>query len=135
MGVDDAKKYNYCVASHAEANAINQAAKFGIALNGAVIYCTLEPCNWCFKQLVQAGIKEVYYEETYESINRQFDLYWRRAMKLQDGVVFRQMSVSQEVLDQAIEVLRGSSCRRLAVDNLLLLCVFTNFLPRKEVLA
>ena len=63
IGAHDADKYNYCISSHAEVNAVDQAARFGISLEGASLYCTLEPCNWCFKQLIQAGVGEIYYEE------------------------------------------------------------------------
>lgn len=49
-------------AIHAEANAIAQAAKHGIATDGASIYVTLEPCLFCLKLIISAGIHEVFYE-------------------------------------------------------------------------
>jgi dCMP deaminase len=52
---------------HAEANAIAQAAKHGIATGGASIYVTLEPCLSCLKIIISAGIREVYYETTFNS--------------------------------------------------------------------
>jgi dCMP deaminase len=114
----DAEKYNYCVSSHAEVNAVDQAARFGIPLDGAVLYCTLEPCNWCFKQLVQAGIKEIYFEESYDSRNKDFDLYWRRTMQSHEGIsVFRQISVSKEAVDMVSEVLHGSSARQMPATS------------------
>jgi dCMP deaminase len=118
IGAHDAEKYNYCISSHAEVNAIDQAARFGISLDGAVLYCTLEPCNWCFKQLIQAGIKEIYFEEPYDSRNKDFDLYWRRIMQSHEGLkVFEQVSVSQEALDMVTEVLHGSSARKIAATS------------------
>jgi dCMP deaminase len=115
IGAHDAEKYNYCLSSHAEVNAINQAARFGTSLEGAVLYCTLEPCNWCFKQLIQAGIKEIYFEEPYDSKNKDFDLWWRKIMESHEGIlVFQQISASGEALDMVIEVLKGSSRRKLA---------------------
>lgn len=51
--------YNDCPAVHAEVNCLLQAAKFGIELKGATIYCTAMPCNGCFGALVNAGIVEV----------------------------------------------------------------------------
>jgi len=114
----DADKYNYCISSHAEVNAIDQAARFGISLDGAVLYCTLEPCNWCFKQLIQAGIKEIYFEEPYDSRNKDFDRYWRRIMQSHQGLkVFEQVSVSKEGLNMVIEVLHGSSERKMAATS------------------
>ena len=70
IGAHDADKCSSCISSHAEVNAIDQAARFGIPLDGASLYCTLEPCNWCFKQLIQAGIREIYFEEPYNSRTR-----------------------------------------------------------------
>lgn len=114
IGAHDGEKYNYCISSHAEVNALNQAARFGIPLEGASLYCTLEPCNWCFKQLIQAGIKEIYYEESYASENKEFDLYWRRMMESSESIkVFRQIRVSPEALEMVIRWLQSSSTRVL----------------------
>lgn len=54
-------------AIHAEANAIAQAAKHGISCGGASIYVTLEPCVSCLKLIISTGIKQVYYETTFNS--------------------------------------------------------------------
>lgn len=115
IGASDGDKYNYCISSHAEVNAIDQAARFGISLEGSVLYCTLEPCNWCFKQLIQAGIREVYFEEPYESLNKEFDLYWRRIMENDSNFrVFQQISISDEALDMVLENLQHRSIRKLS---------------------
>lgn len=47
---------------HAEMNAIIHAAKHGIHLKGAVLYCTMQPCHNCLKHIVQSGIVEVLYD-------------------------------------------------------------------------
>lgn len=65
-GVSDGQKDRACVAIHAEANAIAQAAKRGVAVNGATAYCTLYPCPVCLKLLYQAGIDHIIYELTYD---------------------------------------------------------------------
>lgn len=54
-------------AVHAEANAIAQAAKHGISTHGATIYVTLEPCIYCLKLIISAGIKEVFYERDFNT--------------------------------------------------------------------
>ncbi len=57
---------DHCVATvHAEANAIIQAAKNGIRIDGAEIYTTASPCWNCFKLIANAGIRTVYYGEFY----------------------------------------------------------------------
>jgi dCMP deaminase len=57
---------DHCIATvHAEANAIIQAAKNGVALNGADIYITASPCWNCFKLIANSGIKKIFYKEFY----------------------------------------------------------------------
>lgn len=51
---------------HAEMNAIMFAAKNGIALEGATLYCTHEPCDHCLKNIIQTGIKKVIYINPYK---------------------------------------------------------------------
>ena len=54
-----------CLCSHAEENAIVQAAYNGIMLKGATLYTTFSPCLLCAKMIVNAGIVEVVYHEHY----------------------------------------------------------------------
>jgi len=51
--------------SHAEANAIVQAAKHGVSTDGATAYITASPCWTCFKLLASAGIKRIVFGEFY----------------------------------------------------------------------
>ena len=56
----------HCVATiHAETNAILQAAKNGVMINGGEVYITASPCWPCFKMLANTGIKKIYYGEFY----------------------------------------------------------------------
>jgi len=56
----------HCVRTvHAEANAIVQAARNGVRLESAEIYVTASPCFNCFKLIVNAGIRTVYFGEFY----------------------------------------------------------------------
>ncbi|MDI6802324.1 MAG: cytidine/deoxycytidylate deaminase family protein [Bacteroidota bacterium] len=62
----------HCVRTvHAEANAVAQAARYGVAIDNSEIYITASPCLTCFKLIANAGIKVVYYKEFYrdERIN------------------------------------------------------------------
>ena len=54
-----------CLCSHAEENAIVQAAYHGIAVKGATLYTTFSPCLLCAKMIINAGIKEVVYHTRY----------------------------------------------------------------------
>lgn len=51
---------------HAEMNAIVWAAREGIRIEGSTLYCTLEPCFQCSKNMIQAGIKKMVYRVGYE---------------------------------------------------------------------
>ena len=64
----------HCVATiHAEANAIIQAAKNGVVIDGGDCYVTASPCWSCFKQLANAGIKRICFGEFYRD-NRIFEI-------------------------------------------------------------
>ncbi len=58
--------YDTCVCVHAEQNAIVMAARHGNATNGGVLYATLRPCFGCAKESIQAGIREIVFDEPYE---------------------------------------------------------------------
>jgi dCMP deaminase len=50
---------------HAEANAISKLARDGERGNGADLFCTHAPCIQCAKMIYGAGIKKVFYRDTY----------------------------------------------------------------------
>ena len=56
------KGYDVCTCVHAEEDCLAQAARYGFSVAGGKLYCTLRPCRGCSKQLLQAGIVAVYYE-------------------------------------------------------------------------
>jgi dCMP deaminase len=53
--------YDLCICVHAEQNALLAAARFGIAVEDSTVYSTMRPCFGCTKEMLQAGVKEVYY--------------------------------------------------------------------------
>lgn len=59
---------------HAEQNAIIMAAKYGISIEGADCYCSLQPCSICLLSLTQAGIKNIFYVNDYDKCNYSDDL-------------------------------------------------------------
>ena len=65
LGIASGTRAEVCFAIHAEQNAIIQAAKLGISIDGATLYCTHQPCSVCAKMIVNAGIKRVVYEQGY----------------------------------------------------------------------
>ena len=111
-GIPDIDKYNYCRATHAEANAIAQAARFGISVQGADLYCTLAPCYVCLKLIASSGIQAVYYEYDYGTRDFARDSFWKKAIEEAGLREFRQIKVSQEVLAQLEDLLPYPTSKR-----------------------
>ncbi len=65
LGVPSGERIELCNGLHAEQNAIIQAAKFGISIDGATMYTTHCPCITCAKMIINAGIKRVVYGREY----------------------------------------------------------------------
>ena len=63
--VESGTHLDECRCSHAEQNAICQAARYGVSIDGATIYVTISPCLTCAKLIINAGIREVVYGGDY----------------------------------------------------------------------
>jgi len=63
--VPSGERHELCRATHAEANAIIQAAFHGVSTAGTTLYCTTAPCTICAKMLINAGVKRIVYTEGY----------------------------------------------------------------------
>ena len=61
LKIESGTKQERCYAVHAEQNAIVQAAKLGLSLEGATLYCTHRPCSICSKLIINSGIKRIVY--------------------------------------------------------------------------
>lgn len=71
-----------CICSHAEENAITQAAYHGVAIKGATIYVTFSPCLMCTKMIINSGIVEVVYGEEYSINQLEFSLFKEASVKV-----------------------------------------------------
>lgn len=60
--------HELCRGVHAEQSAINMAAKAGIDINNADLYCTTRPCCMCAKSIIDSGIKRVFYIDEYKDL-------------------------------------------------------------------
>ena len=65
LGIPSGTRHEMCYAIHAEQNAIIQAAKLGVSIEGATLYCTHQPCIICAKMIVNSGIERIVYEKGY----------------------------------------------------------------------
>ena len=99
----DASKSLPSRAVHAEANAIAQAAKHGIATDGATIYVTLEPCLACLKLIISAGIQDVFYETDFNSGDK---LLVRDSFVSENLVNLHPMKVREEVANNVSSFLK-----------------------------
>ncbi|GJM43642.1 MAG: dCMP deaminase [Gemmatimonadota bacterium] len=74
----------HCVRTvHAEANAICQAARNGIRIEGADIYTTASPCWNCFRLIANSGLHRIYYGEFYRD-HRSLEIARELGMELID---------------------------------------------------
>lgn len=65
---EDETVTQHCVRTvHAEQNAICQAAKLGVALDGATLYCRMTPCRVCAMLIINCGITRVVCERKYHA--------------------------------------------------------------------
>ena len=65
MKIPSGERHELCRASHAEQNAIVQAAKYGVSIDEGTIYVTAQPCVICSKLIINAGIRRVVYSGDY----------------------------------------------------------------------
>lgn len=79
--------------NHAEINAICQAARNGISIDGATLYCKLAPCHTCAKALINAGIKRIVAEKRYHQDKEAVELF------KQAGLIFEALNNEVEKYD------------------------------------
>ena len=65
---DDGTARQHCVRTvHAEQNAIVQAARYGLPLEGTTIYCSMEPCRVCAMLIASSGVGRVVARRRYHA--------------------------------------------------------------------
>ncbi len=67
---------------HSEQNAICQAAKRGISIEGATIYTRMTPCRTCAMLLINCGIKKVVCERKYQLAEESEQLFAEAGIEL-----------------------------------------------------
>ena len=73
---DDGTSRQHCVRTiHAEQNAICQAARYGISLQGCTLYCKMEPCRVCAMLIISVGIKKVIAKKRYHAAQETRDMF------------------------------------------------------------
>jgi dCMP deaminase len=115
----DASKTLPSRAVHAEANAIAQAAKHGTPTEGASIYVTLEPCLSCLKVIISAGIKEIFYETSFNTGDKSLV---RDSFVSEGLVTLKQIHLSETAVKKAALFLMNptSVAKRTELEPLIL---------------
>ncbi|MBU0568782.1 cytidine/deoxycytidylate deaminase family protein [Patescibacteria group bacterium] len=86
----DGHQSRHCIrTAHAEQNAICQAAKTGVSLEGATLYIKMTPCYACAKMLINSGIKRIVCAQDYHAGERSKQ-------------IFAEAGVQFDLLDDAI---------------------------------
>ena len=74
----------HCIrTAHAEQNAITQAARFGVSLEGSTLYCKMTPCYFCAKMIITAGIKRVVVMRDYHAGEKSKQVFKQAGVELQ----------------------------------------------------
>jgi len=81
---EDGTISQHCVRTvHAEQNAICQAAKRGVAIEGATLYCRMTPCRTCAMMIINCGIVRVVAEMRYHDAAESEEMFKRAGVKLE----------------------------------------------------
>jgi len=89
-----------------------------VAIKGASLYVTLEPCYVCIKLLATAQIDRVYYELGYDSKDSSRDAYWRQEAIKQAGFsAYQHLQITPPTLESIIPALGELTSRRRLISK------------------
>lgn len=81
---EDGHITEHCVRTvHAEQNAICQAAKLGVSVDEATLYCRMTPCRVCAMLIINCGIKRVVCERKYRAGEESEEMFKKAGIKLE----------------------------------------------------
>lgn len=101
--------YDLCICVHAEQNALLAAARFGISVQGATLYTTMQPCFGCAKELLQAQVKRIVYLHRWTPSDVDPDMDEQKKAeykKLSAGLKTKQLSFDDPRKEWAVSALR-----------------------------
>lgn len=80
---EDGSVTQHCVRTvHAEQNAICQAAKNGISIEGATLYCRMTPCRTCAMLIINCGIKRVVCQRKYHDSSDSLSMFAQAGVEI-----------------------------------------------------
>jgi dCMP deaminase len=91
MTHEDGHQTNHCVrTTHAEQNAIVQAARNGVSINSSTLYCKMTPCSVCARLIISSGVKRIVCEKRYHAGSESEEM-------------FRQVGIELNYFDESVE--------------------------------
>ncbi len=101
--------YDLCICVHAEQNALLSAARFGIAVENATLYTTMQPCFGCAKEILQAKITEVVYLHPWQPTDVEPEMAEAKRVeydKIMSRFILRQLDYPDPRAAWAVRALR-----------------------------
>lgn len=81
---EDGTVTEHCVRTvHAEQNAIAQAARLGVSIEGATLYCRMTPCRVCAMLIINCGIRRVVCERRYHAGGESEEMFRQAGVQLE----------------------------------------------------
>lgn len=92
---EDGTVSNHCIrTAHAEQNAINNAARVGVAIEGSTLYCKMTPCYKCAQSIINSGVVRVVAMKDYHGGKRSKE-------------IFKEAGVEFELLNSEMEIYKN----------------------------
>ena len=92
---EDGTESRHCIrTAHAEQNAINNAARIGVAIEGGTMYCKMAPCYKCAQSIINAGIVRVVALKDYHGAKRTKEIFKQAKVKL---VILGEMQIYKDM--------------------------------------
>lgn len=110
--VADDKKHEFCPSVHAEDNAVRLAESLKVGLLGSTLYITLAPCVRCIELLRRAGVRHVFFELRYQSIDPERDAAWEAEAR-SCFQTYEEVSISPTSIHKMVGALKGITSERL----------------------
>jgi dCMP deaminase len=85
MEIKSGHRREICYGICAEQWCLALAAKKGISVEGATMYCTKHPCRVCSSMIAESGIKRVVYQEGYPDVIPKFNIMLDRGLIVEQG--------------------------------------------------
>lgn len=92
---EDGTVSNHCIrTAHAEQNAINNAARVGVAIEGSTLYCKMTPCYKCAQSIINSGVVRVVAMKDYHGGKRSKE-------------IFKEARIEFELLNSEMEIYKN----------------------------